>query len=70
MYALHDTRATVPAWNPQQLTDAVPLRLHQLIDFDLVRDAGPARSANAEPRRPLRNARYAAARSLPMFAVR
>lgn len=68
MYAMHKPAA--PAWNPQQLADAVPLRLHQLVDFALARDAAAARSANAEPRRPLRGARYAAAAALPMFAVR
>lgn len=38
-------------WTPQDLTDAVPLRLSQLLDFDLGRDAGcgPA-SANGGAR--------------------
>ncbi|MGO1000419.1 hypothetical protein [Lysobacter sp. CA196] len=60
-----------PQWSSQELTDAVPLRLHQLIDFDQARDAGNARSANeAAPRRPIRIHRYLAACALPMFAIR
>ncbi|MGJ7903448.1 hypothetical protein [Lysobacter sp. 1R34A] len=60
-----------PLWSSQELTDAVPLRLHQLIDFDQARDAGDARSANqAATRRPARIHRYLAACALPMFAIR
>ncbi|ATE70500.1 hypothetical protein CNO08_03450 [Lysobacter capsici] len=61
-----------PQWSSQELADAVPLRLHQLIDFDQVRDAGDARSANAETvtRRAPRIQRYLAACALPMFVVR
>lgn len=61
-----------PQWSSQELADAVPLRLHQLIDFDQVRDAADARSANAgsAARRAPRIQRYLAACALPMFAVR
>ncbi|MGH8080234.1 MAG: hypothetical protein ACREP7_06635 [Lysobacter sp.] len=72
MNAANNAYDFAPQWNAQQLTDAVPLRLHQLIDFDQVRDAGDARSANAEsaPRRASRIGRYLTACALPMFAVR
>lgn len=59
-----------PAWNAQDLTDAVPLRLHQLVDFDRVRDdAQAANAASAAPRRSPR-LRFATAIALPLFSVR
>jgi hypothetical protein len=71
MNAANNAYDFAPQWNAQQLTDAVPLRLHQLIDFDQVRDAGNARSANSEStRRNSRLGRYLTACALPMFAVR
>jgi hypothetical protein len=71
MNAANNAYDFAPQWNAQQLTDAVPLRLHQLIDFDQVRDAGNARSANSEAaRRNSRLGRYLTACALPMFAVR
>ncbi|MGO1070198.1 hypothetical protein [Lysobacter sp. CA199] len=71
MNAANHNHDFAPHWNAQQLTDAVPLRLHQLIDFDQVRDAGDARSANTEAtRRHSRSGRYLTACALPMFAVR
>lgn len=71
MNAANNTYDFAPQWNSQQLTDAVPMRLYQLIDFDQVRDGGNARSANSETKR--RNSglgRYLAACALPIFAVR
>ena len=61
-----------PQWNAQELTDAVPLRLHQLIDFN--HDGERAVSANAAaaaaaPKRSPR-LRFAAAIALPLFSVR
>lgn len=35
------------SWTPQDLAEAVPLRLSQLIDFDAMRGNGIAASANA-----------------------
>ncbi|QWP76972.1 hypothetical protein J5226_00755 [Lysobacter sp. K5869] len=57
-----------PRWNAQELADAVPLRLHQLIDF--ARD--DRRSANADTAAPKRSARlrFVSAIALPMFSVR
>lgn len=59
-----------PQWNAQELTDAVPLRLHQLVDFD--RDRDDARAANAASAAPKRSTRlrFAAAIALPLFSVR
>jgi hypothetical protein len=71
MNAVNNAHDFAPQWNAQQLTDAVPLRLYQLVDFDQVRDGGGVRSANSEAAR--RNSRvsgYLSAGSLPMFAVR
>ncbi|MGO4774882.1 hypothetical protein AB4084_05075 [Lysobacter sp. 2RAB21] len=72
MNAANNAYDFAPQWNAQQLADAVPLRLHQLIDFDQARDAGNTRSANAETaaRRSSRLGRYLTACALPMFAVR
>ena len=59
-----------PHWNAQELTDAVPLRLHQLIDFN--HDGERAVSANAAAAAPKRSPRlrFAAAIALPLFSVR
>ncbi|HEX2597097.1 MAG TPA: hypothetical protein VHL61_11615 [Luteimonas sp.] len=38
-------------WNPQQLTDAVPLRLHELFAFEAAAHAGAANGALPPPRR-------------------
>lgn len=72
MNAANHVQDFAPQWNAQQLTDAVPLRLHELIDFDRVREGVDARSANADaaPRRARRVQRYLAACALPMFVVR
>ena len=45
-------------WNAQQLADAVPLRLSQLLDFDRARDIGELAIANREARKPRRAAGY------------
>jgi len=60
-----------PQWNAQQLTDAVPLRLHQLIDFAGNGETAQ-RSANAATRAPKRSPRlrFAGAIALPLFSVR
>jgi hypothetical protein len=51
-------------WTAQQLTDAVPLRLHQLYAF--ATEGRPARAAaNGEHRRRLAVAAYAARSPLP-----
>ncbi|QQP95523.1 hypothetical protein [Lysobacter enzymogenes] len=59
-----------PHWNAQELTDAVPLRLHQLIDFaDAGERAGSANAASHAPKRSSR-LRFASAIALPLFSVR
>ncbi|MGH8078306.1 MAG: hypothetical protein ACREPE_13405 [Lysobacter sp.] len=56
------------SWTPQDIADAVPLRLFELFEFD----AGPhgsdvvGRCANHLPRRSLRNG-YLRQRDLPAF---
>lgn len=61
-----------PHWNAQDLTDAVPLRLHQLIDFDGMREGARAGSANAASAAPTRSPRLRLgnAIALPLFSVR
>jgi hypothetical protein len=39
-------------WNAQQLADAVPLRLSQMLGFERARDIGPVAAANREAPRP------------------
>ena len=60
-----------PLWSAQDLTDAVPLRLHQLIDFagDGERDGRSANAASNAPKRSPR-LRFASAIALPLFSVR
>ena len=56
-------------WSAQDLADAVPLRLHELVGFD----AGATQAANtaeAKPRAPWPRRAYATARQLPSFRVR
>jgi hypothetical protein len=57
-----------PHWNAQELTDAVPLRLHQLIDFN--HDGERAVSANAAAPKRSPRLRFASAIALPLFSVR
>ncbi|BAV99732.1 hypothetical protein [Lysobacter enzymogenes] len=57
-----------PHWNAQELTDAVPLRLHQLIDFN--HDGERAVSANAAAPKRSTRPRFASAIALPLFSVR
>ncbi len=59
-----------PHWNAQELTDAVPLRLYQLVDFDHADDHSPRASANAPhaPRRSYND--RTPSRSLPIFSIR
>ena len=45
-------------WNAQQLADAVPLRLSQLLAFDRARDIGSVAVANRNARKPRREAGY------------
>ncbi|MGJ4729864.1 hypothetical protein [Luteimonas sp. SDU101] len=63
-----DTFAHFPTrlhWTAQQLTDAVPLRLHELYAFDAARGAACPGAANGERRtRPAANA-YAVRSPLP-----
>ncbi|ALN56058.1 hypothetical protein GLE_0700 [Lysobacter enzymogenes] len=69
MNAANNAYDFAPLWNAQELTDAVPLRLHQLIDFN--HDGERADSANAAAPAPKRNRlRFAAAIALPLFSVR
>lgn len=71
MNAANNAYDFAPQWDAQQLTDAVPMRLSQLVDFDQVRDGADERSANGEgKRRASRLGRYLTASALPMFAVR
>lgn len=58
-------------WDAQQLTDAVPLRLFEVIDFQALHYGQYDASVNdprASSRRPTRP--YAAAAELPIFRVR
>lgn len=52
-------------WTSQDLADAVPLRLHELFDFDAVRDGPVAPSANGEPQRTWRRHDYLRLPALP-----
>ncbi|TDK23218.1 hypothetical protein E2F46_11405 [Luteimonas aestuarii] len=45
-------------WNAQQLADAVPPRLSQLLAFDRERDLGRVAVANRDVRKPRRAAGY------------
>lgn len=69
-----DTFAYFPArphWTAQQLTDAVPLRLHQLFAFDATASADSRAAANGERRRARATAAYAARSALPArFGIR
>ena len=69
-----DTFAYFPArphWTAQQLTDAVPLRLHQLFAFDAATSADSRAAANGERRRARATAAYAARSALPArFGIR
>lgn len=57
-----------PHWNAQELTDAVPLRLHQLIDFN--HDGERAVSANAAaPKRSCQMVRLFGLRKVAIFAL-
>ncbi|WP_168356456.1 hypothetical protein [Lysobacter enzymogenes] len=70
MNAANNAYDFAPQWNAQELTDAVPLRLHQLIDFN--HDGERADSANAASDAPKRSSRlrFASAIALPLFSVR
>jgi hypothetical protein len=61
-------------WTSQDLADAVPLRLHELFDFDASRDGPVAPCANSHPRSPQRDWRRPAYRlvaDLPaLFRIR
>ena len=69
-----DTFAYFPArphWTAQQLTDAVPLRLHELYAFDAATSADSGAAANGERRRARAADAYAARSSLPArFGIR
>ena len=53
-----------PHWTAQQLTDAVPLRLHELYVFDAAVD-GASRAANGERRARPAPDHYVARSQLP-----
>lgn len=60
-------------WDAQQLVDAVPLRLHELFDFDAGREAAQASNAHriAPPRATRVPSHYAGQGALPaMFRIR
>lgn len=62
MSARTSNRFPLTHWNAQELADAVPLRLFELLDFD----AEPAHAANrATPPRPQWRQAFLAAPSLP-----
>ena len=69
-----DTFAYFPArphWTAQQLTDAVPLRLHELYAFDATRDTADCAAANGERNRRQAARSYAARSALPArFGIR
>ena len=69
-----DTFAYFPArphWTAQQLTDAVPMRLHELYAFDAARDTAGCAAANGERKRRQAALSYAARSALPArFGIR
>lgn len=52
-------------WTAQQLTDAVPLRLHELFAFDAARDGECCIAANSDRRRARMLGGYLARAALP-----
>ena len=59
-------------WNPQQLADAVPLRLHEMFAFDAGPRGAVADSANdrPQPKRAAARDYLPAAPALDVFRVR
>ena len=58
-------------WTAQQLTDAVPPRLHQLFSFDALAQVAGQGAANGERRRSPATISYRSATSLPArFGIR
>lgn len=56
-------------WTSQDLADAVPLRLHEMFDFDADRD-GIEAAANSVPRARLTHGYLRVGELSPMFRVR
>ena len=58
-------------WNAQQLADAVPLRLHELLVADVIAGAPAPQAANRTTTAMRRASGYLAATSLPIhFRIR
>ncbi|MBZ0088586.1 MAG: hypothetical protein K8F33_10910 [Thermomonas sp.] len=57
-------------WTPQQLADAVPLRLAQLLDFNALRSSTPAAANGVRRNRRTQAGYLPAASSTDSFRVR